>query len=407
MLSPLLFNISIGPLSTLLTIEILDLGGNALDVDYAITASNIMLIPASMFWGMLSDRVDIRKIILLGFATSSILLLTMHFTSSIPLLISLYGVLTFFYTSYTTPMNLLVMETSEKSKWASSFSKLSMFSSIGSLIGLLISTFLVIFIRIYDIYLLLAIIAFSAFVIAYLYTPRATIGIERKAIVHHKESFITRLRMLPLIFLHLPDIHHFKMFKLSRLTKKPINYIPLLYLAIFIFYISSGLFNTLYPASLYEHGLTKAIVLGIITEGMLVQILTFDVIGKYLETRDEREVSFRALLLRGSGYIAMGISSFFNYIVNEIVGFVFYPISAGIAFSAYYSASNVLIFKATGERRQGTTLGVYSTLVGIAMFIGSLASGYISTGFGFSINFIIAGLLLFISASIFKYIEEG
>lgn len=407
MLSPLLFNISIGPLSTLITIEILNLNGNSLDVAYAITASNIMLIPASMFWGMLADRVDIRKIILIGFSVSAALLLAMRFVNNIPLLISIYAALTFFYTSYTTPMNLLVMETSEKSKWASSFSKLSMFSSIGSLIGLLISTFLVIFIHIYDLYLILACIALSAFIIAYLYTPRSTIGIERKALVHHKEPFITRLRMLPLIFLHLPDIHNFKMFRLSRLNKKPINYLPLLYLAIFIFYISSGLFNTLYPASLYEIGIHKSIVLGIITEGMLVQILTFDVIGKYLENRDEKEVSFRALLLRGSGYIAMGISVIFNVVVAEITGFVFYPLSAGLAFSAYYSASNTLIFKATGGRRQGTTLGVYSTLVGVAMFIGSLISGYISSGLGFSVNFIIAGILLFISASIFKYIEEG
>lgn len=164
----------------------------------------------------------------------------------------------------------------------------------------------------------------------------------------------------------------------------------------------------MYPASLYELGLNKAIVLGIITEGMLVQILTFHVIGRYLENRDEKEVSFRALTLRGIGYIIMGVSTIFNSIIAELIGFISYPISAGIAFATYYSASNTLVFKAIGgERRQGTTLGVYSTLVGIAMFLGSLASGYVSDSLGFSINFIIAGILLFISASIFKYIEEG
>ncbi|AWR96433.1 MFS transporter [Acidianus sulfidivorans JP7] len=406
MISPLLFNISLGPLSTLITLEILNLGGNSLDVAYAITVSNIVLIPASIFWGMLSDRIDLRKIILTGFLTTSLLLLVAFFIKTIPLLISDYGAITFFSTSYNTPMNLLVMETSEKSKWASNFSKLSMFSSIGMLIGLIISTFLVLFIRIFVIYLILGIIAISSFILAYKYTPRTMIGIERNSMIHTRESFFTRLRMHPLIFLHLPNIHSFKMFRLSRLTKKPINYLPLLYLAIFIFYISSGLFNTLYPASLYEKGLDKSIVLGIITEGMLVQILTFHGIGKFLESRDEKEVSFMALLLRGSGYILMGISLIFTSIITEIFGIIFYPLSAGLAYSAYYSASNTLIFKAVGGRRQGTTLGVYSTLVGIAMFIGSLASGYISS-ISFTVNFIIAGILLFISASIFKYIEEG
>lgn len=235
MFSALVFNIAIGPISTLLTIQILDLGGNALDIAYALTVANIMLIPASIFWGILSDRVDIRKIILMGFFVTFLLLLIMRFINDIPLLIATYGVLSFFSTSYSTPMNLLVMETTEKQKWALSLSRLSMLSSIGALIGLLISTFLVIFIHIYDLYLLLSAVSLIAFIMAYLYIPKLLIGIENRAIIHYKESFLTRLKLFPLFFLHLPNIHHFKIFRLSRLTKKPINYLPMLYLAIFIF----------------------------------------------------------------------------------------------------------------------------------------------------------------------------
>ncbi|MEM3359249.1 MAG: MFS transporter, partial [Metallosphaera sp.] len=78
-----------------------------------------------------------------------------------------------------------------------------------------------------------------------------------------------------------------------------------------------------------------------------------------------------------------------------------------IAYSLFYAASNTLIFKIVGGRRQGTTLGVYSTLVGISLFLGSLLSGFISKSIGYAGNFIIAGVLLYLSASIFKYLEEG
>lgn len=408
MISALLFGVVSLPISTLLSLEILNLGGNTIDVDYAISLSNAVLIPASLFWGYASDRFDIRSIILIGFGVSSVSLYLMALACSIILLIILYALFTFFSVSYSTPMNLLVMETTEKSRWAESFSKLSMLTSIGNLVGLILSTILVIFIHIYEIYIVLSIFSIAAFISAYLFTPRVFMGIERVSIVHHEESFFTRLKMHPLFFVHIPpNLHNFKMFRLSRLLKKPINYLPLLYLAIFIFYISSGLFNTLYPVSLYTKGLDKSIVLGIITEGMIAEILTFHLIGKYLEKKDERETSFRALLLRGSSYIAMGISTILSTSFTEILGMLFYPLAAGVAFSAYYSASNTLIFKAIGGRNQGRSLGVYSTLVGVALFLGSFASGFISTRFGFITNFAIAGILLFISAFIFKILEEG
>ncbi|NON62260.1 MULTISPECIES: MFS transporter [Acidianus] len=407
MISPLLFNMAYGPLSTLISIEILNLGGNSLDIGYAITAGNIMLIPASIFWGLMADKHDIRKITISGFLISSIMIFSMFLIRSIAGLIGIFSAFSFFSTAYNTPMNLLVMETMEKKNWASGFSRLSMLSSIGTLLGLIISTFAVLLIKIYELYIPLGIISLLSLVSAYVYIPKNLIGIERNSIIHQKESFLTRIKMHPLFFLHLPNLAHFKMFRLSRLKTKPINFLPMLYLAIFLFYVSSGLFNTLYPASLYVYGLDKTTVLGIITLGMTAQIVTFHFIGRYIENRDEKEVSFRSLLLRGISYISMGISFLLGGSMILFFGLVFYPIAAGIAFSAYYSASNVIVFKAIGGRRQGTSLGVYSSLVGIAMFSGSLASGYIATYFGFTTDYSLAGIILFISAYIFKQLEEG
>ncbi|MEM3268403.1 MAG: MFS transporter, partial [Metallosphaera sp.] len=64
MWSALTFGVANGPLSTLVTLNIIDLGGGPLMVAYAITLANVVLIPASIIWGFLADRVDRRKIIL-------------------------------------------------------------------------------------------------------------------------------------------------------------------------------------------------------------------------------------------------------------------------------------------------------------------------------------------------------
>ena len=77
---------------------------------------------------------------------------------------------------------------------------------------------------------------------------------------------------------------------------------------------------------------------------------------------------------------------------------IFYPIAAGIAYSVYYTASNTMVFNSLRGGRQGSSLGVYSALVGVATLLGSLVSGLTSFFLGFSTTFIIAAVCLACSA---------
>lgn len=402
------FNTATGPLSTLITLQILSLGGNAINVAYAISLSNAILIPASMIWGFMADKFDRKKQILISFGGTSIPLIFMPFMRSIPAISLDYALITFMSTASTTPFNLLIMESAEKKHWGSLFSRYSYLSSIGVLVGLFLSTFLVLILRIDVIEEILGFLMLLTLFAGVRLIPKPIVNFERTAIIHHKESFFTRMMHLPLMFLHLPNLHNFKMFSLKRLTKKPINYIPLLYIAIVIFYISSGIFNTVYPAGLYVKGLNKAEVLAVIGVGMIFQILGFKLSSNLLEKSKESHLAHIALILRGFSYIALGVfAQLFLGLPILVTGLIFYPLAAGIAYSIFYSSSTTMIFKVVGERRQGTGLGVYSTVVGIALFVGSLISGYITHYISYGIDFIVAGILLLISSSIFKYLEEG
>ena len=402
------FSVSTGPISILITLQIITLGGNALDVAYVISLGNLILIPSSMFWGFEADKMSRKKQILISFSGTTVSLFLLSYSKSIPLLGLGYSLLIFTSTAATTPFNMLIMESAEKKDWGKLFSRFSLLSSIGTLIGLLISTFLVSYFRIYQLILMLGTIMGITTIVSVRALPNPVITFERTAMLHHKESFFTRLLHLPLIFLHLPNPHSFKMFKPKRLLKKPINYIPLLYIAIVIFYVSSGIFNTVYPASLYVKGLDKSKALAVITIGMIFQIIGFRLAEKTMIKRDEKNIAHKSLLLRGFSYIILGIGTIAFYGLGILIfGLIFYPLAAGIAFSMYYSASNTLIFKIVGEKSQGKNLGVYSTVVGIALFVGSLLSGYITHYLGYGIDFIIAGVLLLISSFIFRYLEEG
>jgi len=402
------YNASIGPISTLITLQIISLGGNALDVAYVISIGNLILIPSSIIWGFEADKISRKKQILISFSGTTASLFLLSYPNSIPLIGLGYSLLVFTSTASTTPFNMLVMESAEKKDWGMLFSRFSLLSSIGTLIGLLLSTFLVRYLRIYQLILMLGVIMAITTIVSLKILPNPVITFERTAMLHHRESFFTRLLHLPLIFLHLPNHHNFKIFRLSRLLKKPINYIPLLYLAIVIFYVSSGIFNTVYPASLYVKGLNESEALAVITIGMIFQIIGYRLAEKIMVKRDEKDIAYKSLLLRGFSYIALGIGALIFYgLAILVLGLIFYPLAAGIAFSMYYSASNTLIFKIVGERSQGKNLGVYSTVVGIALFVGSLLSGYITHYLSYGTDFVIAGILLLISSFIFRYLEEG
>jgi MFS family permease len=58
------------------------------------------------------------------------------------------------------------------------------------------------------------------------------------------------------------------------------------------------------------------------------------------------------------------------------------------------------VFNTLGRSGQGSTLGIYSALVGFAAMLGSLISGFISFYTGFYVAFIVAGLFMAAAAAL-------
>ncbi|BCU67040.1 MFS transporter [Sulfolobales archaeon HS-7] len=401
-------NMALAPISTLVTLDILSLGGNAIDVGNVITLGNLILIPASYIWGKAADRFNRKLLVVVSFGTTSLGLLLFPLFKSIPEISILYSFVVFCNVGYNTPINLLLMESVPKKDWATEFSTLSMLSSIGGVVGYVFSSVITPIFHIFEVIEVLGFIEVISFLASLKLVPNTHSIIERTAMVHHKDSFITRLKMHPLIFLHFPNLNHFKLFSLSRLRNGLINYVPLLYLAIFIFYISSGLFNTQFPVALYRSGISELDVMVVITVGMIVQTISFMKAGDVVKKIGEHLSSYLSLILRGITYIGIGITSAFlvgAYLIG--ISLVMYPLAAGVAYAIYYISSTTLVFKVVGERRQGTGLGVYSTMVGIAQLMGSLLSGYISHYIGFDVDFGLAGALLLISSYIFKSLNKN
>jgi MFS family permease len=393
--SQLPVDIAVGPVGTLIQLYILELHGTVIDVGLAITLFNAVSIPAAVIWGYVTDRFQSRKTILvLTCVAVSANLVILPLAKSISGAALVYALFSLVSSASATPANLLIMETQRKSHWASAFARFSMVSSVGTTMGLLLGIAWSSYLPISLLVLPLSALSLVSAVLSVVMIRQPAISFEREFIVMQRRSLQQRLLALPLIFLRLPNVVDFKsVFKglRSALTRQ----LPLLYLSIFVFYIASGLFNTSFVPSLRAAGLSASEVFLVSMLAMVAQTASFYIAGPFVEKRDLRKSAVAGLVLRSSCYAVIGLLAYLTSGLPYLGGaLVLYPLAGGLAFAIYYTSSNTMIFNTLGAKSQGSRLGVYSALVGVATMTGSLVSGYFSFYFGFLATFVLAAVCL-------------
>ena len=60
------FNISLGPVATLVQLLILQFNGTVIEVGLALTLFNAVSVPAALFWGFVTDRFQQRRPLILA-----------------------------------------------------------------------------------------------------------------------------------------------------------------------------------------------------------------------------------------------------------------------------------------------------------------------------------------------------
>jgi len=131
-------NASSTGLSTIIPIYMLALGGDVREVAMAVFLSNFAATLGAIFWGKLIDAMHWRRmIIVICAAAIAITAASMHFVSSVPILMLLSALVGFFSVGPGPATNLLVMEKSKREDWLKTFSWTSLISAAGLVIAML------------------------------------------------------------------------------------------------------------------------------------------------------------------------------------------------------------------------------------------------------------------------------
>ena len=394
-------SVAIGPVGTMVQLYLIYLNGQALGTIYGSLASAIyngISIPAALFWGVATDRLEKRKsLVALSYALVAIALVSYFFDRTTAGTISRYGVISFVSVASATPLNLLIMETEQKGKWATAFARLSMVSSIGNVGGLILST---IWTQLFPSSLIQLFVPMGAFALvssalAMIMIHEPEFVLERETVALRKPSFFSRLRANPVFFIGLPSASDFKR-TFRGLRSSLTSYVPLFYISTILFYVSAGLFNTSFVPAMHLFGMPDQEVFAVILAGMVVQTVAFQAAGRFVDSGSLVVSSVQGLLLRGWSYLAIGVAAFLlSGPYFAVSALILYPIAGGVAFAIYYTSSNTMMFNTVQGKTAGSALGVYSAVVGLAAMAGSLVSGFISVYVGYYTTFVLAGLILF------------
>lgn len=395
-------SLATGPLSTLIQLHLIAINGPTLGVIYAslaVSAYNGVSIPAAMIWGYTTDRLRSRRVLIaVSYGVTGLMVLALIYGSNTGGTILVYSVISLVSAAAATPLNLLIMETTSKSTWAGAFARLSMMSGIGNVAGLVLSTVWAQALPIELLSLPLGICALASAILAYATIQEPPYVFERETIAGRQPSLFSRLLSLPLMFLAIPRLSDFR--RMFRGLKYSLtSYVPLFYISTVLFYLASGIFNTSFVPALSAFLISPGEVFAVILVGMVVQTLTFQYAGRYVEGRSLVSSTLQSLVLRGASYALTGV---FALLIGGPMFFfpalVLYALGAGVAYAIYYTSSNTMMFNTVHSRSAGSALGVYSAVVGFATLAGSLGSGFISVLFGFHVTFISAGAVLFAAA---------
>ena len=400
-----------GPLGTMVQLYLIEMNGVTLGTIYgslAVAIFNGVSIPASIFWGFTTDRLHRRRgLIAASYSLMAIVLFSLYFDRSTAGTIATYSVFSFISVASATPLNLLIMETEEKGRWAGAFAKLSMMSSVGSVGGLILSTLWSEELPLIMLSIPFGVFALASAALSVTTIPEPAFTFERETVALRKSSFFSRLLTHPVFFIKPPKASDFtRVFR--GLRSSLTSYVPLFYISTVLFYVSSGLFNTSFVPAMSAFSLTHVETFTVILAGAAVQTLAFQGAGRYVSAQSLVTTSAQGLLARGWSYIVIGAAALLLagpfFIVPALV---MYPIAGGIAFAVYYTSSNTMMFNTVQRKNAGTALGVYSAVVGIATMGGSLASGFISVYLGFYTTFVLAGVLLFVAVGIIAQLPKS
>ncbi|MDA4122458.1 MAG: MFS transporter [Thaumarchaeota archaeon] len=386
-----------GTVATLVQLYIIQLGGTVIDVGLTTTLGTAVSIPSVLFWGAISDRVKRRPLIVVSFASTAALLLLFLLTRSVFGVALVYALYCFVSSAPTTPINLLILGTSTRARWASSYARYQLLATVGNTLGLLISSILAVFVPLVFLVILLSGCSFVATGLAakLIFEPVP----PQDADLQGPESTLPTGRGLS------PKAGVGGILEILRADFT--GHVGVLYSSLLVFYVGTGLTLVVFVPFLHAHGISNSEIFGVSTVNLIVMGASFWYFGGRLRRESFVRNATFCMILRAVTYAALAPAAYL------LTGWEFYlaaliltSVATGLVASPLYTITTGMVYESLGTGGRGASLGIYSAVTGACIMLGEFAAGYISFYSGYFVTLIIAGACFGVSALIISKLRS-
>jgi MFS family permease len=360
--------------SVIIPLYILELHGNVIDVSLATTVYALAVIPASLFWGELTQRLKKIKLFIMLSVTGVIpLIFLLYILHSVLLAIIIYAVYAFILTASSPAINILIMNKRKNTVLRSYYGVYGLMSIIGNIIGYLPGVLL--FSDVIAKYLLI-LFAFNTvsiiFAILFIKEEKNHIKNKKSDTIHSLFPVLNSMSKFPQIL-----AGHNLIVELANIRKrKKTVRIMTIFAAIALVNFGMYLFNTSYIPFLYSYKISYSdiFIINLLNGFGQVIIYLIFMLGRAKNTL--RHYYRLSTIVRSSGYL-IAILSVISLTALLYLNLFSYFV-AGIGYALWNISASVIIYVNISGKMEAHYVGLWSAIIGISGVLGAISSGFMS-----------------------------
>lgn len=374
-----------------------------LEASALIALMNLVIIPSSILWGAVTDRITGREILFaVAYFGSALVFACMFGSPTIASLTLLAGCLGFVWVANVPATNLRIMETSEKKSWFACFANAGLISNLGAVVGLIAGLIWSSLIPLEYFFVFCAASCAVSFLMATRLVGPVPMTLEIKNLLFVPWSALNKTYNTLNLVTRWASLVPSRLFATKSLTTayKTVRAsmqesLARMFLASFLFVLGSSFLGASYVPFLSVSKASYNVIFGVTLANTTAQIVTYRFMENFRSRLGDVRIGSYSTMLTCICFALVAASASFLRDEGLIILNLIVYLGVGLGVALWNAFNSATVLSQLSPESQGGTIGVFSALNSFGTVIGSILSGVSSLYVGYWFTFFVAsGLIL-------------